>query len=43
MITEGRLRGTIDQIEGMLHFEGGEAYDQMITVSVTRTALEICL
>ena len=23
MITEGRLRGTIDQIEGLLQFEGG--------------------
>ena len=23
MITEGRLRGTIDQIEGLLKFEGG--------------------
>lgn len=26
MITEGRLRGTIDQIEGLLQFEGGESY-----------------
>ena len=24
MITEGRLRGTIDQIEGLLQFEGGK-------------------
>lgn len=24
MITEGRLQGTIDQIEGLLQFEGGE-------------------
>ncbi|CAN0223810.1 unnamed protein product, partial [Hapterophycus canaliculatus] len=23
MVTEGRLRGTIDQIEGVLQFEGG--------------------
>lgn len=36
MITEGRLRGTIDQIEGLLQFEGGEPrkYDACINGSI---------
>ena len=34
MITEGRLRGTIDQIEGLLNFEGGMAVIVMIVIVV---------